>query len=277
MKQLKSPLRYPGGKAKLYSIVQEIISQNTNGEICYYEPFAGGCGLALKLLGNEDVSTIHINDCDFAIYSFWTSVLNETDRFCEKINNLEINISEWKLQKDIYLNKERHDIFDIGFATFFLNRTNVSGIIKGGVMGGYNQSGKYKIDCRFNKKQLIKQIWDIAEYKDRIYVTNYNVFDLFKNDSFNIDNIFIYFDPPYVKKGSQLYRNSFNNDDHILLSDMIKNLKEKFIVTYDNQELIKDLYKDLSYNLIDIKYSAGTKREAEEILILSEKITYDFN
>lgn len=276
IKKLKSPLRYPGGKAKLYPLIREIILKNMSGDITYCEPFAGGSGLALKLLGNQDVSTIHINDYDFAIYAFWISILNETEKFCEKIRKTKIDICEWKIQKSIYLSKDKHNLFDVGFATFFLNRANVSGIINGGVMGGIKQTGKYKINCRFNKEQLIKQIKDIAEYREKIQVSNYNVFDLLKSKDFKIENLFVYFDPPYVKKGRQLYKNSFNINDHILLSQLIMKLNEKFIITYDNHEIIKELYKELTYGSIDIKYSAGTKRKAEELLILSENILHNF-
>ena len=276
IKKLKSPLRYPGGKAKLYPLIREIILKNMSGDITYCEPFAGGSGLALKLLGNQDVSTIHINDYDFAIYAFWISILNETEKFCEKIRKTKIDIYEWRIQKSIYLSKDKHNLFDVGFATFFLNRTNVSGIINGGVMGGIKQTGKYKINCRFNKEQLINQIKDMEEYREKIQVSNYNVFDLIKSKDFKIENLFVYFDPPYVKKGRQLYKNSFNINDHILLSQLIMKLNEKFIITYDNHEIIKKLYKELTYGSIDINYSAGTKRKAEELLILSENILHNF-
>ncbi|HEC2196164.1 TPA: DNA adenine methylase, partial [Staphylococcus delphini] len=239
---LKSPLRYPGGKAKLYNKVRDIIQANYSKELpIYFEPFAGGGGLALKLLSKGIVRKIHINDFDRAIYAFWYSILYYTEDFCKKISETEVSISEWEKQKEIYLDSEKRNIFDLGFATFFLNRTNVSGILKAGVMGGKQQNGNYKIDCRFNKEQLINQIKEIAIFKSKIEISNYDIFELLKTDILNQEDIFVYYDPPYVNKGNQLYKNAFSRKDHEKLASQILNNKNKYIITYDNVELIHNI------------------------------------
>ncbi|HCT0556890.1 TPA: DNA adenine methylase, partial [Staphylococcus pseudintermedius] len=228
---LKSPLRYPGGKAKLYNKVKDIIQANYSKELpIYFEPFAGGGGLALKLLSKGIVRKIHINDFDRAIYAFWYSILYYTEDFCKKISETEVSISEWEKQKEIYLDSEKRNIFDLGFATFFLNRTNVSGILKAGVMGGKQQNGNYKIDCRFNKERLISQIKEIAIFKSKIEISNYDIFELLKTDILNQEDIFVYYDPPYVNKGNQLYKNAFSRKDHEKLASQILSNKNKYII-----------------------------------------------
>lgn len=169
-----SPLRYPGGKSKLYDVVKTIIVENGLSNGTYVEPFAGGSGLALKLLINGDVKRIVINDLDPAIYHFWKSILNRTDEFCELINNVQLSISEWNRQKSVFNAGFNNNELEYSFAVFYLNRTNVSGILKGGVIGGTQQNGKYKIDARFNKKVLISRIRRIASFKDQIDVTNFD-------------------------------------------------------------------------------------------------------
>ncbi len=268
---LKSPLRYPGGKAKLYNKVKDIIQANYSKELpIYFEPFAGGGGLALKLLSKGIVRKIHINDFDRAIYAFWYSILYYTEDFCKKISETEVSISEWEKQKEIYLDSEKRNIFDLGFATFFLNRTNVSGILKAGVMGGKQQNGNYKIDCRFNKERLISQIKEIAIFKSKIEISNYDIFELLKTDILNQEDIFVYYDPPYVNKGNQLYKNAFSRKDHEKLASQILSNKNKYIITYDNVELIHNIYKENLVELIDINYSTGNTKKAEEILIYSK-------
>ncbi|MFP4927936.1 DNA adenine methylase [Staphylococcus pseudintermedius] len=268
---LKSPLRYPGGKAKLYNKVKDIIQANYSKELpIYFEPFAGGGGLALKLLSKGIVRKIHINDFDRAIYAFWYSILYYTEDFCKKISETEISISEWEKQKEIYLDSEKRNIFDLGFATFFLNRTNVSGILKAGVMGGKQQNGNYKIDCRFNKERLISQIKEIAIFKSKIEISNYDIFELLKTDILNQEDIFVYYDPPYVNKGNQLYKNAFSRKDHEKLASQILSNKNKYIITYDNVELIHNIYKENLVELININYSTGNTKKAEEILIYSK-------
>lgn len=275
---LKSPLRYPGGKAKLFNKVKDIIQINYSKELpIYFEPFAGGGGLALKLLAKGVVRKININDFDRAIYAVWYNILYYTEEFCEKIIETEINIYEWEKQKEIYLDSENHNIFDLGFATFFLNRTNVSGILKAGVMGGKQQKGKYKIDCRFNKERLIDQIKEIALFKNKIEISNCDIFDLLKTDKLNQEDTFVYYDPPYVNKGNQLYKNAFSRKDHEKLASQILCNRNKYIITYDNVELIHNIYKENLVELININYSTGNTRKAKEILIYSHNTKAKIN
>ncbi|MGO2346144.1 MAG: DNA adenine methylase, partial [Providencia sp.] len=148
-----TPLRYPGGKGKLSYYIKSLIDENSLNDGVYIEPYAGGAGVALELLLQEYVRHVHINDIDIAIYSFWDSILNNTENFSRLVHDTIINIENWEKQKDILLNSGNHSTLEIGFATFFLNRTNRSGILKAGVIGGKTQSGKWKLDVRFNKNE----------------------------------------------------------------------------------------------------------------------------
>ncbi len=271
-----SPLRYPGGKTILYDKIKKILEENNLLECTYMEPFSGGSGLALKLLMNNDVKRIVINDYDFAIYSFWHNVLFDTDKFCEDIKNINVDLNEWEKQKEIYNNQNNYSIYEIGLATFFLNRTNRSGIIKGGPIGGKNQEGKYKIDCRFNKLVLINKIKDIGKYRNRIKLFNYDVNDFIKRVVMRQkkENFFIYFDPPYIKKGPELYKNHFNYNEHTHLSENIKEkLAEKnWIVTYDKNDLVYKLYKNFRTFDFNLNYSAGNNKVGNEVMILSNSL-----
>lgn len=270
----KSPLRYPGGKVKLYPFMEQLIRQNTVDPPIYVEPFAGGAGLALELLFNGNVERIMINDLDPAIYSFWYSITNEETfyLFINRVNEVDININEWKIQKDIYMHQDIHNKLELGFATFFLNRCNRSGILKAGPIGGQKQNGNYRIDCRFNKDRLIPLLRKIYDNRNRIDVTNLNAEEFIEYIDMNHDNLFIYLDPPYVDKGYQLYKNSFTKEDHVSLSKKIKKLKNKWFVTYDNTDLIKELYSDCKTEIFNIQYSAGSKRVENEIAVYSDSI-----
>lgn len=272
--QSPSPLRYPGGKTKLFPYIKKIIQENNLKDSIYVEPFAGGCGLAISLLKNRLVHEIVINDYDYAIYAFWYSILNYTDDFCEKIKNIDVSLEQWDIQKNIYNNQDNHTIFDVGFSTFFLNRTNRSGIINGGIIGGRTQTSKYKIDCRFNKTELIRKINEISTYSDFITVMNYDVFDLIYDviSDMPINSTFIYFDPPYVKKGKQLYKNYFEFQDHVDLRNSIMSIKHKWLITYDHTDEIAILYQKYQQDVIDINYSAGINKTGQELAIYSDNV-----
>ena len=267
-----SPLRYPGGKGKLAPFMKALIENTGHVGGTYIEPFAGGAGIALELLETGVVSQIVINDYDKGIYSFWRAILNETERFIDAIESIPLNIDEWHKQRNIIMNSENKYSFELGFATFYMNRTNRSGIIKGGVIGGLEQSGAWKMDARFNKEKLIERIKKIAERKADIHVYNKDVVSLIQNYVPKYENnAFIYFDPPYFEKGKQLYLNFFNYDDHVRIEEMVNSLMNcDWVITYDDVPEIADIYSDHVLRRFDLNYSVAVKRKASEIIIFKE-------
>jgi len=264
-----SPLRYPGGKTILFPFFKRQIEERGLRDVTYVEPFAGGAGAGLALLLNEVVDRIHINDLDKAIYSFWCSAIFESEEFIEKIKRTHITVKEWRKQKAIYENK-RAKRFDRGFATFFLNRTNKSGILNGGPIGGLDQRGKWKIDARFNKKALIQRISDIAEYNGRITVTNEDGVDV-TSRYLRKKNVFIYLDPPYFAKAADLYLNVFQQEDHARLAKKLNaNPDATWLLTYDDKPEIRRLYTNRTVVDFALNYNAYEVRHGRELMILSD-------
>jgi DNA adenine methylase len=267
-----TPLRYPGGKTQFYPLIKKILENNGLTGHTYIEPFAGGAGIAIKLLLNNDVNQIIINDIDPAIYAFWYSVLHFSDDLCNLINITPIDVTQWKKQKQIYLEKNSNTI-NLGFATLFLNRSNVSGIINGGIIGGLQQDGPYRIDARFTKANLIKKIKAIHAQKDKINIFNLDAIELLKLDKIKkLRKTFVNFDPPYVTKGAGLYENSFSDNDHRRLASIIKKCSRKWIVTYDVHPLITGLYARFRFNYLKINYSVNRRRTEKEYIFFSDNL-----
>lgn len=269
-----SPLRYPGGKAAIFNMVSKIIIDNNLEDGDYAEPYAGGAGLALSLLFNDHVSNIHLNDLDRSIWCFWDAILNNTSNFIEKIRSTEVTMDEWKLQRHIQQNKDDFNNFELAFSSFFLNRTNRSGIIlKAGVIGGLKQDGKYKLDCRFNKEGLIERITRISEYKHRIKLYNLDAIEFIsKADEILPKKSIFCIDPPYYMKGSTLYTNFYKPDDHQKIASLIMGLKHPWLLTYDDAIEIQCLYPKHPQYKFNLNYSAAKKRKGTELLITSKKI-----
>ncbi len=274
MSETISPLRYPGGKSKLAPLVRYIIDNKTNCEInTYIEPFAGGAGVALDLLINGTVDNIIINDYDKSIYSFWKAILTEPERFIQTIRLTPITIDEWQRQKRIYTTLNKKYSFELGFATFFLNRTNRSGILSAGPIGGYEQTGNYLIDARFNKEKLIDRIVKISKFRSHIKVYNKDIRSFIRLViQQNQDNSFVYFDPPYFSKGKELYINYFVAKDHTEIRDaIIHNTSCQWIITYDDEKRISDLYHGFTQRAYDLSYSLANKGTASELIIFSNE------
>lgn len=240
----------------------------------YAEPYAGGCGLALELLYGGYVADVHINDVDPAIWAFWHSVLNETEAFVELVHRTPVTVGEWRRQREIVRSEDCSDLLELGFAAFFLNRTNRSGVIKSaGVIGGLDQSGAYKIDCRFNREQLACRISRVAKYREQINLTNLDALKfLTKMEKRLPQRSLIFIDPPYFNKGSTLYTSFYRPDDHAGVAREILASDRNWVVTYDDTPEIRTLYRARRQFCFDINYTLHEKRLGTELLIASKGI-----
>lgn len=265
-----SPLRYPGGKSVLTPFLRSVLETNGMHGGTYAEPFCGGAGIGLGLLLNGIVRNIILNDVDPSIYAFWWALLNKSESFIHCIEQIPINTDEWQRQKGIFFDPSA-ELFDRGFATFFLNRCNHSGILSANPIGGIRQNGKWKIDARFNKKSLISRIENIIKYKDKIIINNLDVFDFIKNIQHQDKNIFIYFDPPYLQGGPTLYLNSFTEKTHLDLASSLRGLSHKWIMTYDDARLLHKAYEYCRIMKFELSYSVHKKRKGIELLIIPEQ------
>lgn len=269
-----SPLRYPGGKNRLSAFLAKICMDN-NIHSHYVEPYAGGSSVALFLLIEGYVSNITINDKDRSIYAFWYSVKNNSTELCNLIDRTELTIENWLKQKEIQKEKETCDLLTLGFSTLFLNRTNRSGIIKGGVIGGIKQEGDYKIDCRFNKEEIKQRIKLIAKYGESIEVYNDDAIDLIDKiqEQAEVAGTIFYFDPPYYLKADQLYMNHYMDEHHKGVSDKIKAIENiHWIVSYDDNINIEKLYLDLPTKKYSFNHSAGKSKSGKEIMFFSNRL-----
>ena len=267
-----SPLRYPGGKGKVADYFKQIFKDNQLYDGIYVEPYAGGASIALSLLFNQYASRIIINDIDRSIFAFWHSVLNETENLCRLIIDAPLTLDTWQRQREIQKEKDSQNLLALGFSTFFLNRTNRSGILNAGLIGGLQQSGKWKMDARFEKKELVFRIERIAEYADSITISNLDAVELVKSlrNSLPAKSIF-YFDPPYYIKGKDLYLNFYSPEDHQKIADEVSKVeRQKWVVTYDNVEPICSLYSSFRSKSFELAYSAGAlNRIGKEVMFFS--------
>jgi len=268
-----SPLRYPGGKSNIAPLIRHILEEkydSARNDLTYIEPFAGGAGVAINLLIEGVVSKVVINDYDKSIYSFWRALKHETDTLIRMIDKTPITINEWHRQKSIYLKANNKYSLELGFAAFFLNRTNRSGILKAGPIGGYGQNGTYQMDARYNKDTLIDRIQKIASHKKALFVYNKEVRCFISQiiPKYS-DNALVYFDPPYFAHGKRLYKNFLTYEDHVEIADHIsQHVPCDWVLTYDDAPEIRNIYSAYSYpsKKYTLNYSAANKGKGIELI-----------
>lgn len=262
MMKNNSPLRYPGGKSALTPYIKSYI--NNFNVTAYAEPFAGGAGVALNLLTENIVPKILLNDKDPAVYSIWHNILYSTENFIDFIQNISVNMTGYQKQKQFYKSHSRPS-FELGCAAFFLNRTNVSGVLTGGPIGGTAQTGKYKLDCRFNKVKLAEKIRKISRLEDRIEIYNKDFSEFLENHT--DPTTFVYLDPPYVIKGKTCYAEYMTEKHHTDLYEHLRIADYPWILSYDDCEIIRNLYQNYCITPVYLNYSAANKGSSQEILI----------
>lgn len=267
-----SPLRYPGGKANLVSLLEETILLNDLSGATYYEPFAGGAGAALGLLERGVVSKLFLNDLDVRIFAFWRASLNQTGKMIDRVMSTPLTIDEWYRQKEICKTPSRYNQIDVGFAAFFMNRCNRSGVLTGaGPIGGLSQNGKWRLDVRFYREELAQRFKSLGANRHRISVTRLDAVTFlqqFLPFGKKRDRAFVYLDPPYVGKGKRLYLNAYDEKDHRrLASFMRKQTSLCWLMSYDDTQLVRELYSDMQLATLTIDYKLQRKRSAQELII----------
>jgi DNA adenine methylase len=267
-----TPMRYPGGKSQLKPLVLDILRANQLVHGAYVEPYAGGCGLGLGLLLERKIYTLHINDIDPAIHAFWDCVLNRTEDLIRRMWRTPVTIEEWHKQRAVQTKRQATPIA-LGFSTLFLNRTNRSGILKGGVIGGLLQQSEYSLDCRFNKQDLERKILAIAERRHAIVLTRLDALELLRivETDYGQETL-VNLDPPYYTRGPELYVNFYQHADHMRVAQAVQALKVPWMVTYDDCEPIRNLYASSCIETMPLRYSAQEKRKATELLITPERL-----
>lgn len=269
---MHTPLRYPGGKTRLTGFLKRVIDSGSWNNCMYVEPYAGGAGAALSLLHDEAVARIVINDLDPSIHAFWAAVTDHSADFLAKYDAVELTIEEWQRQREVYRQADASDPVTLGFATFFLNRTNRSGIMNAGVIGGQAQTGAYKMGARFNRTGLrAKLVW-IAENASKITVSNKDGL-LLLQEALSSERVFAYIDPPYFDKGSFLYMNSFAEESHAALASVLREGRSgRWVLTYDDVPQIRKLYHGFYQGTFSLPYSAHTASLAKERMVLSDRV-----
>lgn len=273
--RLYTPLRYPGGKARFAPLISQLMRSNSIAGGHYLEPYAGGAGVALELLFHGDASHVHINDFDPALFDFWSSVTQQPEAILRMLHDTPVDINQWHHWRAVLRGEIEVCQVERGFATLFMNRTNRSGVLKGGVIGGLSQTGNYKLDARYKKDVLAKRIERIAQHASSISVYNEDALALLKRcRDFLPSKSLIYLDPPYYVKGQGLYRNYYEHEDHEAIAKLLTSSRfaRHWVVSYDNVKEIQEMYRMTRAYTYGLNYTAQRRYVGSEVMFVSKRL-----
>jgi len=266
-----SPLRYPGGKQCLAPFVGALIEGNGLHGCSYAEPYAGGAGLALRLLLDGVVEGVLLNDKCSLVSTFWQVLFGQTEDLLRRVADTPVSMEVWRQTREVTQHYREFEPVDVAFALFFQNRTNFSGVIDGGVIGGKAQGGKYKLDARYPKGRLLALMGKVAALRDQVKVFNMDALNFMRSHVLSLGNkCFTYCDPPYFVKGQGLYLNAYQPQDHQQVASFLLGCppEVRWMVSYDNVPEIVGMYKAARLFSFDLPYSAHVKRQGKELLAL---------
>lgn len=274
MKRVTSPLRYPGSKVRITEMVAGLLERNLLVGSHIFEPFAGGSAVSLGLLANGFASAATWVERDPMIYAFWKMVKDRPEELIARMERGKITLAAWqRMQPFRKIDKPtKSNLADLGYAGLFFNRTCFSGILGAGPIGGMTQnSSSYKIDCRFNKRELTTSIRECSIIMKDVEVVFGDGIGYLRNNCLKMPpHSLVYIDPPYVTNGYKLYRYHFDKDDHTRLAEAVNDLRVPWLMSYDNHNLIRDLYVGEQAKFVKTFQSLKSSRFVKEILLLSE-------
>lgn len=267
-----SPFRYPGGKAFLTNFIRQHLPAARAAHLIHYaEPYCGGAGAAIQLLAEGSVGRLHLNDLDPCIYSAWRAMLSENDRFVRRIETTPVSVETWKQYRAVVTDHVEGYSFEAGFAAFFLNRTSMGGLIVGsGPIGGYGQAGTWKVDARFYRETTLGRIRWLGSQVKRIRLYNMQGAEFVRRMSKRpyAARTLCFADPPYVDAGRRLYLDGMGEDGHDTLARCLRDQQVMpWLLTYDDHALVRELYRGLDINELNVRYSLRRVRQARELLV----------
>lgn len=276
-----SPLRYPGGKARMSAHLAEVFAQQhglLDVEV-WMEPFAGGAGAALTLLDEDQVSEAWLVERHPALAAFWRAVVEQGDELAARVEVLHVDMTTWDEARHVVgavsAGEQLPDL-DAGLAAFVVNRCSRSGIVtaNAGPMGGKHQRGRWTVASRWNAVALAERIRHVHTLGPRIRITEGDGIEHIAELDGSVgieDELFLFVDPPYIREGNRLYANGMTGAGHQRLADALRATPARWLLTYDDEPAVHEsLYPTERVLAYDISNTANRQRVAREFAVFSD-------
>lgn len=262
--KIRTPLRYPGGKARdLKKILPRIPTDFDE----FREPFVGGGSVFIALKQTKDASAFKINDLNYDLFCFWKQLRDNSEELIDEILKIkDQSLDGRSLHKTLIAEaSNKKSEFETAVRFFILNRITFSGLSGS---GGYSQESFEK---RFTMSS-IERLRNLIKLMPDVEITNEGYEKLIEMDG---DNVFIFLDPPYFNsRESRLYgakgnlHQSFNHKD---FAKLMEKCDHRWLITCDDSPEIRDLFNfaqistwELQYGVNNQKISSCVKRTAKK-------------
>lgn len=276
-----SPLRYPGGKARMAPYLAAMFAEQVSvmDVEVWLEPFAGGAGAGLSLLDDDAVGEIWLTEKNPALAALWRAMLTENETLATHVEQTVPDLDLWAWARSQVAAAARPGTTDAdtGFAALVLNRCSRSGMVnpRVGPIGGKSQNGPWTLASRWNAPALAERIRHVGSLSGRIRFTEGDAVTAIADlaDSGIEDEVIAFVDPPYLREGNRLYANGMDAADHQRLADALNASPVRWMLTYDDEPTVAaDLYPHRRVLAYRIANTANRARIATEHAVVSDNL-----
>ncbi len=261
----RSPFRYPGGKTWLVPRIFQWLTRRPKPQTLI-EPFAGGAIVGLTVAFERLANHVTLVELDERVAAVWETIINngEGEWLAQQIEQFDFNFEK---VREI-LQQEDLPVREKAFRTILQNRTAHGGILAPGAgLVKYGENGK-GIASRWYPQTLAKRIRDIGSIREKINFIHGDAFQVIAENSYS--DVAFFIDPPYTagkgkRAGSRLYTHFEIN--HEQLFSLLENTAADFLLTYDNDEYVKELSIKHGFQYAEIAMQNTHLERMTELLI----------
>ena len=250
---MDSFITWIGGKKLLRKKITEIFPENIDR---YVEVFGGA---AWVLFYKEKYAKQEIyNDINGELVNLFKCVKYHTNAIVEE---LQLILNARQIFNDFQQNKNRTDLTDIQRAAMFyyIIRTSYGAKLE-----------QYSANYR-SPYLLLQNVEEIAKRLSRIVIENKNFTDILAQ--YDKEDTLFYCDPPYYKAEKMYHMGNyvFDKEQHILLRDSLRNIKGHFVLSYNDDEFVRNLYEGFDIQEVErssnLSFSNGKRGIYKELII----------
>ena len=274
-KALKTPLRYPGGKSRAVTKMDQYFPDLRN-YVEFREPFLGGGSVAIYIAKKYPHLKITVNDLYEPLVNFWMNLQMFGVELSEELKELKLKHNDPDSARVLFtdskklINSRDCSSIDRAVAFYIVNKCSFSGLTESSSFSPQASTSNFSL-------RGIEKLPGYQEIISNWNINNYSYEYLMETN--NDRNIFMYLDPPYDikdnlygRKGSM--HKGFNHDQ--FASDCDKHSNIHMMVSYNSDQLVKDRFTgsqwnaaefDLTYTMRSVGEYMRDQKERKELLL----------
>ena len=273
-KSLKTPLRYPGGKSRAVTKMDQYFP-DLRDYVEFREPFLGGGSVAFSISKKYPHLKITVNDLYEPLVNFWMNLQMFGVEMKDRLLDYKLTHNDPDSARELFnnsksiLNKTSESPIDRAVAFYIVNKCSFSGLTESSSFSPQASRSNFSV-------RGIEKLPEYSEIISNWHINGYSYEYLMETNMH--DGIFMYLDPPYDikdnlygKKGSM-----HKNFDHDKFAKDCDAHNIPMMVSYNSDQLVRDRFKrwnaaefDLTYTMRSVGEYMRDQKQRKELILMN--------